>query len=428
MNVRINNGYLITANAQDTCMQGCVIVQDGLIVYVGPEELAPDIAVSRTIDANGGIIAPGFVNTHTHVAMNLLRGYADDMALMDWLQNSMWPAEAKLDEEAVYWGTMLAIAEMAAGGVTCFSDMYNFTEQVAKAANDAGIRALIGTAVLDIDGQGDRRLKKAAALFDIVKDYKRVDAAIGPHAEYTVSPAMFKKIGQLTQKLNSRIHVHISETYGEHEECIERHGKTPIGLLDSLGLLELPVMAAHCVWISDEDMAVMAEKDISVLSCPGSNLKLGSGIARVSKMMEAGVNVSCATDGAASNNNLSMMEEMTLISLLQKGVNRQPTMIPAKTAVKIATMNGAKALGLEQAIGSLEAGKQADLVVINTSGVRYCPKTNLLHHFVYSGSDADVMLTMVGGDILYENGKITFGDIEEIKAKASEQALKLITS
>lgn len=428
MSVRINNGYLITANTQNACMDGCVIVKDGLIVYAGPEKLAPDITVARTIDANGGIIAPGFVNTHTHVAMNLLRGYADDMALMDWLQNSIWPAEAKLDEEAVYWGTMLAIAEMITGGVTCFSDMYNFTEQVAKAANDAGIRALVATAVLDIDGQGDSRLEKAASLFDIVKDYKRVDAAIGPHAEYTVSPTMFKKIGQLAQKLNSRIHVHISETYGEHDECIERHGKTPIGLLNSLGLLELPVMAAHCVWISDEDMAMMTENDVGVLSCPGSNLKLGSGIARVAKMMETGVNVSCATDGAASNNNLSMMEEMTLISLLQKGVNREPTMIPAKTAVKIATINGAKALGLEQVTGSLEAGKQADMVIIDTSGVRYCPKTNLLHHLVYSGSDADVKLTMVGGDILYENGKITFGDIEEIKAKASEQASKLITN
>ncbi len=428
MSVRINNGYLITANAQNDCMEGCVIVSDGIIVYAGPEELAPDITVTRTINANGGIIAPGFVNTHTHVAMNLLRGYADDMALMDWLQNSIWPAEAKLDEEAVYWGTMLAIAEMVAGGITCFSDMYNFTEQIAKAANVAGIRALIATAVLDIDGQGDRRLEKAAELFDVVKDYKRVEAVIGPHAEYTVSPAMFKKVGRLAQKLDSRIHVHISETYGEHNECIERHSKTPIGLLDSLGLLELPLMAAHCVWISDEDMVMMAEKDISVLSCPGSNLKLGSGIARVGKMMETGVNVSCATDGAASNNNLSMMEEMTLISLLQKGLNRQPTLIPATSAVKIATINGAKALGLEQFTGSIEAGKQADLVVIDTSGVRYCPKTNLLHHFVYSGSDADVKLTMVGGDILYENGTITFGDIEEIKAKASQHATKLFVS
>ena len=425
MSIRINNGYIITADAHDTCMEGCVIVENGIILYAGPQELAPDIAVNRTIDAKGGIIAPGFVNTHTHVAMNLMRGYADDMPLMDWLQNSIWPAEEKLDEDAVYWGTMLAVAEMAAGGVTCFSDMYNFTKQVAQAANDSGMRALVATAVLDIDGGGEKRLENAAELFDVVKDYKLVDAAIGPHAEYTVSPDMFRKVREFAVKHGSRVHVHVSETKSEHEDCIGRHGKTPIGLMDSLGLLDLPVMAAHCVWISDEDMAIMAEKNASVMSCPGSNLKLGSGIARVAKMMETGVNVSCATDGAASNNNLSMMEEMTMISLLQKGVNLQPTLIPAKTAVRIATINGAKVLGIDHMTGSIEAGKQADIVVINTSGLRYCPKTNLLHHLVYSGSDADVALTMVGGRILYENGQITFGDIEEIKAKASFNAEKL---
>ena len=425
MSIRINNGFIITADAQDTCFEGCVIEQDGIIAYAGPQDLAPDIAVSRTIDAKGGIIMPGLINTHTHVAMNLLRGYADDLALMDWLQNSIWPAENRLDEDAVYWGTMLAIAEMAAGGVTCFSDMYNFTKQIAKAADDAGIRALIATAVLDIDGQGDRRLISAAELFDVVKDYRLVDAAVGPHAEYTVSPAMFAKVGEFAHKHHSRIHVHISETKGEHEDSVKRHGKTPVGLLNSLGLFDLPVMAAHCVWLSDDDIAVLGEKGAHVMSCPGSNLKLGSGIARVANMLSAGVNVSCATDGAASNNNLSMMEEMTLVSLLQKGVNLEPTLIPAKTAVRIATINGAKALGLDQITGSIEEGKQADLVVVNTSGLRYCPKTNLLHHLVYSGSDADVALTMVNGKVLYENGQITFADIEEIKTKASAHASKL---
>lgn len=426
MSIRIDNGFIITADAQDTCLSGCVIVDGGIILYAGPQELAPDIAVDRTIDAQGGIIAPGFVNTHTHVVMNLLRGYADDMALMDWLQNSIWPAEEKLDGDAAYWGTMLAIAEMAAGGVTCFSDMYNFTPQIAKAAADSGVRALIATAVMDIDGRGDQRLQNAATLFDIVKDYPRVDAAIGPHAEYTVSPALFEKVGAFAQEHGARIHVHVSETKGEHEDCVRRHGVTPIGLLDRIGLLDLPLMAAHCVWLSDSDIALMAEKGANVLSCPGSNLKLGSGIARVADMLAAGVNVSCATDGAASNNNLSMMEEMTLVSLLQKGVNLSPTLIPAKTAVRLATINGAKALGLGAVTGSIEAGKQADIVVISTAGARYCPPTNLLHHMVYSGSDADVTLTMVGGQILYENGRITFGDMDEIKARASQHAARLI--
>jgi 5-methylthioadenosine/S-adenosylhomocysteine deaminase len=357
--------------------------------------------------------------------MTMMRGYADDLALMDWLQNHIWPAEARLTEEAVYWGSMLSMCEFAAAGVTCFSDMYNFNEQIAQAANEAGLRALIATAVLDIDGGGDARLKRAEAFFGAVKGYDRIQAAIGPHAEYTVSPDMFGKVRDLAEKYGARIHVHVSETNGEQEECIARHRKTPIGLMESLGVLELPVMAAHCVWVSDADMDIMAKHGVSVMSCPGSNLKLGSGIPRVAEMLRRGVNVSCATDGAASNNNLSMMEEMTLTALLQKGVCHDPSLIPAKTALRIATINGAKALGLDSMTGSLEAGKQADLVIIRTDSVRWCPRTNLLNHLVYSGSDADVALTMVGGDIIYENGHITFGDVEEIKAKASQYAAEL---
>lgn len=426
MNICIKNGFLITADSEDRCFSGCVHVKGDIIAYAGNEKDAPSFSADRVIDANGSIIAPGFIDTHTHIPMNLLRGAADDMPLMDWLKNKIWPAEENLDEDAVYWGTMLGIAELISGGVTCFSDMYNFTETIARTANGAGIRALIATAIIDIDGGGDRRLKTAEQLFDIVKGYKRVTAAIGPHAEYTVSPAMFKKVRDTALKLDSRIHVHISETAGEHKECISRHGMTPIALIDSLGLTDAPVMAAHCVWVEDADMDIMAEKGVSVMSCPGSNLKLGSGIARTAKMLETGVNVSCATDGAASNNNLSMMEEMTLFALLQKGVNLDAALIPAKTAFRAATINGAKALGIDNITGSLEAGKQADLVVIDTTGLRYCPKTNLLNHLVYSGGDSDVVLTMVGGDILYENGSITFADAEEIKSNAQQYSEKIL--
>lgn len=425
MRTLIRNGYLITVDANDTCGEGCVLVENDTIAYAGPEADAPQVKADRVIDARGGIIAPGFVNTHTHVPMTMMRGYADDLALMDWLQNHIWPAEAKLTEEAVYWGSMLSMCEFAAAGVTCFSDMYNFNAQIAKAARNAGLRALIAAAVLDIDGGGDARLENAEAFFDLVKGERRITAAIGPHAEYTVSPEMFGKVRDFAAKRGARIHIHISETRQEHEECLTRHGKTPIGLLESLGLLELPVMAAHCVWVSDDDMDIMAKRGVSVLSCPGSNLKLGSGIPRVAEMLRRGVNVSCATDGAASNNNLSMMEEMTLTALLQKGVCQDPSLIPAKTALRIATANGAAALGLFHMTGSLEVGKQADLIVIRTDGVRWCPRTNLLNHLVYSGSDADVALTMVGGDIIYEDGRIIFGDVEEIKAKASQYAAKL---
>lgn len=426
MKIRIDNGFIISADVHDACFEGCVLVDGDTILYAGPDSLAPPFDADCVIDARGGIVAPGFVNTHSHIPMTLLRGYADDMTLQRWLKEKIWPAENHLDEDAIYWGTMLGIAEMAAGGITCFSDMYNFTDIIACAANEAGIRAMIATAVIDIDGGGDRRLKTAENLFEIVKDYPLVSAAIGPHAEYTVSPAMFRKIRDAALRLNSRIHTHISETQVEHEDSIKRHGKSPIALLESLGVLDAPLMAAHCVWVSDEDIEIMARHNVGVMSCPGSNLKLGSGVARAARMLERGVTVSCATDGASSNNNLSMMEEMTLLALLQKGVERNPELIPAKTAVKTATIYGSKTLGMEQITGSIEAGKQADLVIIDTSSPRYCPRTDLLNNMVYSGSDADVALTMVAGKVLYENGAIMFGDIEEIKTNAQRCASRMI--
>jgi len=425
MKISIINGCLITADKNGTRLRGRVYVDGEKIVYAGADEGAPEFAAERVIDADGGIIAPGFIDAHTHVPMTLFRGYADDMPLMDWLQNKIWPAEEKLTEEAVYWGTMLAIAELVSGGVTCFSDMYNFCGAIAKAAEESGIRALIASAVIDIDGNGDKRLRDAEELYESLKGNGRVRAAVGPHAEYTVSPEMFIKVRDLAQRLGMRVHVHVSETQGEHEQCLKRHGKTPIALMESLGLLDVPVMAAHCVYVEDADIEIMAKKGVSALSCPGSNLKLGSGVAPVAKMLEKGVNVCCATDGAASNNNLSMAEEMTLLALLQKGVNRNPSLVPADTAFRTATINGAKALGIDGITGSLEAGKQADIIIINAKGFRYCPKTDLLNHLVYSGSDSDVTLTMTGGKILYENGQITFADPEEIKSKAEEFSSKI---
>lgn len=426
MNIYIKNGFLITANKNGECYEGCVHVMDDVISYVGSEENAPEFNADRIIDANGGIIAPGFVNTHTHIPMNLFRSAADDMELMDWLQNAIWPAEDRLTGDDIYWGSMLGMAELIAGGVTCFNDMYGFASITAKAANEIGMRALIGAAIIDIDNRVDERIKEAEQLFEQTKNYKLVKAAIAPHAEYTVCQETFKKTIKAANKLKSRIHIHISETKGEHEDSIKRNGKTPIEVLKSVGVLELPTMAAHCVWVSDSDMDIMARFNVGVMSCPQSNLKLGSGIARIADMIEKGITVSCATDGAGSNNNLSMMEEMTYMAMLQKGTKHDPKVIPAKTAVETATINGAKVLGLEKCIGSLETGKQADLIILDTTGIRYCPRANLLNNFVYSGSDSDVVLTMISGEILYENGKFHRIDIEEVKANANRCAKRLL--
>ncbi len=426
MDICIKNGFIITADETCSTLKGCVHVTNGIITYVGADSDAPQFAAQRTIDAKGGIIAPGFVNTHTHIPMNLFRGYANDMALMDWLENAIWPAEEKLTGDDIYWGSMLGMAELIAGGVTCFNDMYNFVFDTVKAASDSGMRGVVGATIIDFGTSVDERLAQADELFECVKNYERIEAAIAPHSEYTVSTKSYEKVVKAAQKLNSRIHVHVSETKGEHEGCIARNGQTAIARLNDLGVLDFPTMAAHCVWVSDSDMQIMAEKNVGVMSCPQSNLKIGSGIARISKMMSQGITVSCATDGAGSNNNLSMMEEMTLIAMLQKGTNYDPKLIPAKTAVQIATINGAKVIGQQHKIGSLEVGKQADIIVIDTSGPRYCPNENLLNHFVYSGSDSDVALTMIGGEILYENGHFSRIDIEEVMAKANSAAKRLL--
>ncbi len=426
MNTCIKNGFIITSDETCSTVNGCVHVTDGVITYVGADSLAPNFSAERTIDVSGDIIAPGFVNTHTHIPMNLFRGYANDMTLMDWLENAIWPAEEKLTGDDVYWGSMLGMAELIAGGVTCFNDMYNFMFDTVKAADDSGIRGVVGATIIDLGKSIDERLAEADELFARVKDYDRIDAAIAPHSEYTVSAESFGKLIKTAHKHNSRIHVHVSETQGEHEGCIKRNGQTAIARLKRLGVLDLPTMAAHCVWVSDSDMEIMADKNVGVMSCPQSNLKIGSGIARISKLIDHGIKVSCATDGAGSNNNLSMMEEMTLIAMLQKGTNYDPKLIPAKTAVQIATINGAKVIGQENKIGSLEVGKQADIIVIDTSGLRYCPSDNLLNHMVYSGSDSDVVLTMVGGEILYENGEFSRIDVAEVMAKANSAASRLL--
>ena len=426
MNTCISNGFIITADKTCSTMNGCVHFTDDIITYVGAEKDSPAFAAYKTIDVNGGIISPGFVNTHTHIPMNLFRGFANDLALMDWLENAIWPAEERLTGDDVYWGSMLGMAELIAGGVTCFNDMYNFMSDTLRAANETGIRGVIGATIIDFGKSIDERLAEADDLFAQLADNERVNAAIAPHSEYTVSDDSYAKLLKSAEKHNCRIHVHVSETKGEHEGCIERNGITPIARLNSLGVLDLPTMAAHCVWVSDSDMEIMADKNVGVMSCPQSNLKIGSGIARVSKMIDSGITVSCATDGAGSNNNLSMMEEMTLLAMLQKGSNYDPKLIPAKTALQIATINGAKVIGQDDIIGSLEVGKQADIIVLDTTGPRYCPSANLLNHMVYSGNDSDVVLTMVAGEVLYENGEFNRLDINEVMSKADSSAKKLL--
>ncbi|MEG2360402.1 MAG: amidohydrolase [Christensenella sp.] len=418
--IEIRHATLITNNDNDDVVKNATLqIQEGKIVYAGSADGAPDFDAERVIDACGNAVMPGFVNTHTHVPMNLFRSYADDLDLMTWLNTKIFPAEDKLTADSAYWASMAAMCELSAAGVTGFNDMYFFVDSIAKAAQESGLRAVLSRAVVTpAPGVGERMLEESRELFAKYNDVGRLKVYMSPHAQYTVNNEMLEKIAQEAKKLKTGVHMHISETKGEHENCIAEQGMTPMELCEKTGLLEVPFLAAHCVWVSEHDIELMAQHDVTVLSCPKSNLKLASGVAPLTRMLKNGVGVTIGTDGASSNNKLSVMEEMTYATYLQKGTEYDPKAIPAASALKLATSCGAQALGFGK--GTLEAGQNADLIMLDTSGIRYTPDYDIVSLIVYAGSDSDVCMTMVGGDIVYENGQFAFADLNEVKAKLAE--------
>lgn len=420
--IEIRHAALITNNDRDEVIRDATIqVKDGKIAYAGPGKTAPAFSAERVIDAHGNIVMPGFVNMHTHVPMNLFRSYADDLDLMSWLNTRIFPAEDKLTEESAYWASMAAMCELAAAGTVAFNEMYFFIDSIAKAAQESGLHGILSRAVVTpAPGVGERMLAESRELFEKYNGRGRLKVFLSPHAQYTVNTEMLGEIAQAAAELGTGVHMHVSETRGEHETCIKEQGMTPVELCKKVGLLDVPFYAAHCVWVSEHDMELMAEHGVTVLSCPKSNLKLASGIAPLEKMARKGVRVTLGTDGAASNNKLSMWEEMTYASFLQKGTTYDPKAMPAAQTLKLATRYGAEALGLGG--GIVEAGKDADIIMVNTEGIRYAPDYDDISLIVYAGSDADVCMTMVGGDIIYENGKFAFANLGEVRARLAEYA------
>ncbi|MCE5286117.1 MAG: amidohydrolase, partial [Pelosinus sp.] len=321
-----------------------IAITDSLISAVG--EIPLGWQADKIINCTNMLVTPGLVNAHTHAAMTLLRSYADDMLLMDWLRHKIWPAEANLTGEDVTCGTLLAIAEMLKSGTTTFADMYFFMPEVADAVAQSGIRAVLARGMTGITPTAEQALTESEAFF---KDYHntaegRITVMIAPHAPYTCPPPYLKRVVNLAAKLGAEIHIHLSETQGEVLECQKQYGKSPIALMDELGVFDLGTLAAHCVHVSPEDIAIMKAKKVRVAHNPGSNMKLASGIAPVPEMLAAGICVSLGTDGASSNNNLDMLEELRLAATLHKASTLDPLVIPAKTAYDMATTYGAKAL------------------------------------------------------------------------------------
>ncbi|NLL58894.1 MAG: amidohydrolase [Firmicutes bacterium] len=427
--ILIQAEYILSGETFEIFAPGEIEIEGDEITYLGPPQERILENYSRVLSAD--LVMPGFVNTHTHAAMTLFRGYADDMPLKDWLEKKIWPAEARLKREDIYWGTLLAICEMIRGGTTCFADMYFEMDEVARACQESGIRASLAQGLIGLDKiKGLMGLKESKSL---VKNWHhagdgRITIMLGPHAPYTCPPEYLKKVAKTAEQLNVPIHIHLAETRGEVEESLKVHGKTPVKLVSDLGLLEQRVLAAHCVHLSPEDIELLAEKKVAVAHNPGSNLKLGSGVAPLTEMLQKNILVSLGTDGAASNNNLDMVEEMRTAALLQKGLKEDAAAIPAGTALKLATLNGPASLFLNDNIGTLRKGAKADLIGVSLKKPHLSPLYNLPAHLVYSAAASDVELVMVNGVILMEKRVLLTIDEEKVLYEAQKRADKLVNA
>lgn len=392
-------------------------------------EILPAIDAKRQYDAAEHVVLadhaliPGFVNAHTHAAMTLFRGLADDLPLMDWLNNHIWPAEAKwVSPEFVREGTEYAIAEMLRGGTTCFNDMYFFPAATAQAADAAGMRAVVGMIVLDFPcayaQNADEYLHKGLQLHDQLKHSALVTTTFAPHAPYTVSDAPLEKIRMYADELDRPIHMHVHETAFEVHDATAKLGMRPLARLEKLGLLGPRLLAVHMTQLLDSEIETLARLNVNVLHCPESNLKLASGFCPVHKLMQAGVNVALGTDGAASNNDLDMLGEMRTAALLAKGVAGEATALPAHTALRMATLNGARALGLDDRIGSIVPGKAADLTAIDLSSIATQPVYDPVSQIVYSATRDQVTDVWVNGKRLLAERRLTTIDESDALRKA----------
>lgn len=403
-----------------------IAVEDNKITYVGAD-IPANIQDAEIIDGQGKLATAGMVNTHGHVSMTLLRSYADDMALMDWLQNKIWPIEDKMDANDIYWGAMLGIAEMLKGGTTCFADMYAFMEDVARACAETGIRANLCRGLIGVAPDKDLKLAENNVLFENWHgcDNGRIRVTYGPHAPYTCPVDYLEKVIKAAAEHKAEIQMHLCETKFEVESCVKEHGVTPIKLMDSLGMFELGTVAAHCVHLTDEDMEIMAAKKVRVAHNPQSNLKLASGIAPVAQMLEKGICVGLGTDGASSNNNLDMLEECRAAAMLHKATTFNPLVVPAAKAWEMATCDGAKVLGFEN-LGMLEAGKLADIVLWDMHKPYWYPRHNKLSQLVYAANSSDADTVIIAGKKVLEGGRLLTFDEEKIYAEAQACAEKLV--
>ncbi len=427
----VRAGVVVTMDgARRVIEDGAVAVADGEIIAVGRAgEVAAAHPGARLLDAGGDLLMPGLVDGHTHLAMTLFRGLADDLPLQDWLERHVWPAERRvLRTETVRWGSRLGAAELVRSGVTTCCDMYFFADEVAAAVEDVGMRAIVARAYVEGAGPAlDRELAEAEAFAGRWRGHARITPALGPHAPYTVGPDAYRALHALAGRLDVPMATHLAETRDEASAVTDPRGPTPVRHLDALGVLDERLVAAHCVWVDDEDIALLAARGTGVVHCPRSNLKLASGVAPVPDMLAAGVHVGLGTDGAASNNALDLVAEMQTAALVHKGVRLDPLAVPAAEAVTMATIGGARALGMDGLVGSLEPGKRADMVVVGLDDDRLTPLYDPVSHLAYAAAAADVRTVLVDGRVVMEDRRLLTVDEAEVRARVRGMAREIAT-
>jgi 5-methylthioadenosine/S-adenosylhomocysteine deaminase len=428
------NGTVVTMNENlDVLAQGAVVIKDGQIVAVGPAaDLGGKYEAGETIDCSGQVIMPGLINAHTHVPMSLLRGLADDLRLDVWLYGYMLPVEREfVNEEFCYYGTLLSCAEMIRSGVTCFADTYYFEDEVARAAQEVGMRAVCAETVMKLPtpdaASYDESLEYCRQFIAGWKGHELIVPAVAPHSPYTCTTEILRETARLAQEHDVPLLIHVAETEEGVKGTRQLYGCAPAFCLDDFGVLDSKTLAVHCVYLTEEEMEVIGQRGIGVAHCPTSNLKLASGVAPVTRMLELGLNVGIGTDGPASNNDQDMFEEMRLAALLAKGITRDPKALSAQIALTMATVGGARALHLDHITGSIEVGRQADLAVVDVGSLHITPKfdlsaNNVYSRLVYAAKSTDVRHVLVSGRLLMRDRKLLTVDVEMITAEAQRIA------
>ena len=430
----IHASWIVPGGAEELIHENsCLVVSEGKIREILESSVVPSrYQADEEMHLTGYALMAGLVNTHGHAAMSLFRGIADDLSLHTWLEDHIWPMEAKwVSEEFVYQGTQLAIAEMISSGTTCFADMYFFPDASARAATEAGIRVQLAAPVIDFPNpwsiDADDAIQKTTVLHDEWRNSELVSTAFGPHAPYSVTDETLKKIVMLAELLNIPIHMHVHETAFEVSEALRTQGKRPITRLAELGMLSPRFMSVHATQLTDDEIRLLSDSGVSIAHCPESNMKLASGFCPVDKLIRGGVNVSLGTDGAASNNDLDMFSEMRTAAILAKACSGDARALPAYKALQMATINGAKALGLDHLTGTLEAGKRADVIAVKLDELNTQPIHNPISQLVYSTKSSQVKYVWVNGKLLLDNAELTTIDKQTLLQMARTWQQKLGT-